>query len=164
MELKTAQALGEGIIAQLKETCSRIEIAGSVRRRKPFVRDIDIVCLPANQGQFLTALQLIGRFKLAGEKIIRVPLRQGVTLDIYVATEKTWATLLLIRTGSAGHNRKLCALALSKGMKLHADGTGLFRLTQGGEVPVASESEEAIFNALGLTYLRPEHRTVPGET
>ena len=68
----------------------------------------------------------------------------------------------LFRTGSAGHNIRLCTRAKNMGMKLHANGTGLFKIEaqgcEGVEVLIANESEEQIFAALGLPYKPPEER------
>jgi DNA polymerase (family 10) len=167
MELKTAQVLAAKVIAEIEPFCERIEIAGSIRRRKPFVHDIDIVCIPENQGQFIEALKAMGKIEMGGEKLIRVKL-PSIDLDIYIASPSTWATLFLIRTGSKEHNIKLCSRAKSMGMKLHANGSGLFRLIEqqsifGGLVPpaeerIAGDTEQSIFEALKLTYLEPEKR------
>lgn len=160
MDLERALPVAEKVKDQLAPLCQRIEIAGSIRRRRPFVHDIDMVVIPANQGQFVTALRQLGTFKVGGQKLIRVNYHP-LELDIYIATPETWATLLLIRTGSAGHNIRLCKLAKSKNMQLHADGSGLFQLNYPGpEVRIAGDTEESIFAALGLKYLRPEEREV----
>jgi len=84
----------------------------------------------------------------------------GILIDVYIAAPTTWATLLLIRTGSKAHNIRLCSRARDRGMKLHADGSGLFRLAdcEDTEVRVAGDTEESIFAALGLPYYRPEER------
>ena len=105
---------------------------------------------------------------MGGQSIIRVDYH-GASLDVYIAKPETWATLLLIRTGSSAHNVMLCKLARAKGMKLHADGSGLFRYvrmvaTEGAvegsleEVRIVVDSEESIFAALGLKYKKPEER------
>ena len=164
MELEKAKAIADDVVEKLKPFCSKIEIAGSIRRRRPNVHDIDLVCIPSNQGQFLAVLQGLGRIKVGGGQIIRVGMgfTKGIDLDIYVATPETWATLLLIRTGSAAHNIRLCSRAKNMGMVLHANGTGLFLLEaqgcEGVEVLMANESEEQIFAALGLPYEEPERR------
>lgn len=179
MELGKAQRIAESIVDLLKPSCDRIEIAGSIRRRKPTVNDIDIVCivkqtiapylgfnLSENVSSFNIALKSLGKVKLNGPKIIRVAMgfSRHIDLDLYIATPESWATLLLIRTGSVEHNIRLCMRAKNMGMKLHADGSGLFKLV--GDVPgallseerIAGESEESIFEALGLSYEPPERR------
>lgn len=159
MEYETAVKLAEQARAALEPHCEKFEICGSIRRRRQFCHDIDVVCIPGNQGAFLVALQSLGPLKQGGGKIMRVVM-PGAELDVYIATPQTWATLLLIRTGSAAHNRMLCSKALSKGMKLHADGSGLYRVGFDSEERVAGETEDSIFNALGLTYVSPERREV----
>lgn len=166
MELEKARAIAESIVDLLRPACDRIEIAGSIRRRKPWVNDIDMVCIPNNQGQLAYALQTLGKVKMSGAKIIRVAMgfTKHIDLDVYIATPETWATLLLIRTGSAVHNIRLCMRARNMGMKLHADGSGLFRIgaiksdNVDHEVRIAGDTEESIFTALGLPYEIPEQR------
>jgi DNA polymerase (family 10) len=166
MELERAQVIASQVKEKLAPYCEKIEIAGSIRRRRPWVKDIDIVVIPSNQGQFVYQLQQLGPFKVGGGKLIRVSY-QPIELDVYVATPETWATLLLIRTGSKRHNIFLCSCALDKGMKLHADGTGLFKIcydnigmdTQSGrEERVAGDTETSIFQQLGLKYKEPWER------
>ena len=161
MELEKAKVIADDILTQLRPYCDKIAVVGSIRRKKSWERDIDIVCIPDNQGQFVYALQTLGRIKVGGQKLIRCEL-QGISLDVYIATPETWSTLLLIRTGSAAHNIKLCTLAKRNGMKLHADGSGLFKIEaqgcEGIEVRIAGDTETSIFEALGLPYVAPERR------
>ena len=147
--------------------CERIEIAGSLRRRQPLVHDIDLVLIPGSQGQLLSVLRAFGPFRVSGPKLIRVGSPE-IETDVYIATPETWATLLLIRTGSKEHNIMLCKRARSYDMHLHADGSGLFKIAtisraaDAGpeEVRVAGDSEESIFAALGLKYIEPEKREI----
>lgn len=159
MELKQATEIAEGVVAELKPFCERIEVAGSIRRKRPFVHDIDLVAIPSSQGQFLGKLQSLGQVKMGGQKLIRVIMTE-IKLDVYIATPATWATLLLIRTGSTSHNVLLCSRAKSMGMKLHADGSGLFQLVdcEGRESRVAGDTEQSIFEKLDLPYKSPEER------
>jgi len=153
MDLARANEIACDIKSQLEMYCERIEIAGSIRRKKPFVHDIDMICIPNNQGQFIAKLQSLGRIKMGGNKLIRCQLPE-ISLDIYIATPEIWATLLLIRTGSAKHNVMLCTRAQKMGMKLHADGSGL---TKHGD-RIAGDTEESIFEALDMKYKSPEDR------
>jgi DNA polymerase (family 10) len=166
MELKRAETIARGVVEKLAPHCERyqIEIAGSIRRKKSFVHDIDIVCIPGNQGAFITALQSLGKIKMGGQKLIRVTMPE-IELDIYIATLDTWATLLLIRTGSKEHNIRMCIRARSRGMTLKADGSGLFKIApnqteyeNAPDVRIAGDTEESIFKALELPYLEPEKR------
>jgi len=154
MELERAQKIAEGIVGGLEQYCERIEVAGSVRRGKPTVRDIDLVVIPRDRDALDHRLMQLGKLKMAGLKIVRVRMEE-ITLDVYYATPETWATLLLIRTGSAENNIRLATLAKKKGWHLAAAGDGLFN--EKGE-RIAGDSEESIFEALGLPYQAPEER------
>ena len=154
MELEKAKKIADEIVSRLRPYCDAIAIAGSIRRKRPWVNDIDVVLIPNNQGQIIFQLmQMGGLFKLAGKKLLRYQMPE-ITVDIYLATSDTWATLLLIRTGSKAHNIRLAKLARARGLKLHADGTGL---TRNGD-RIAGDNEARIFQALGLRYLEPEER------
>jgi len=153
MELKQAQAVAAEVVAELMHVCSMIEIVGSIRRQRPTVRDIDLVVLPTSLAALDSKLRSMG-CDFGGPKIRRL-VYKGARVDIYIATEQTWATLLLIRTGSTRHNVHLCARARLRGMQLKANGEGLLD-TQGKRV--AGESEQSIFAALGLKYRDPQER------
>lgn len=154
MELKQAQDLAKEIVDQLAPYCSQIEVAGSIRRRRPFPRDIDIVLIPKNQGQLAVALQGLGQPRRAGTKI-EERFYKGAQVDFYFATPETWATLLLIRTGPKAHNIRLATMAKNKGWHLHADGKGL--VDENGK-KVSGDTERSFFDALGIPYAEPWER------
>ena len=153
MRLEQAQKLVQEIVEQISPYCERIEVAGSIRRKKSEVHDVDIVLIPKPLlwHRIIAALQRAMDAKILkrGDSIAQLLIRD-VNVDLYVTSEQTWEALLLIRTGSAEHNIKLSQIALRKGMKLTHKG-----LTKGGKV-IASEKE--IFEALDLPYVEPELR------
>ena len=154
IELERAQRIANAVIKRLSPYCSRIEVAGSVRRKKPQVHDIDFVLIPSDPWKLHSEILKLGQVRMSGSKVTRV-MAGSVQLDLYFADEKTWATLLLIRTGSAENNRRLCSRAKEMGWRLHAAGSGLFneRVER-----IAGDTEESIYGALGLPYQRPEER------
>ena len=152
--LERAKKVAREIIQQLSPYCSEIEVAGSIRRRKPWVNDIDLVLIPSDLWNLHTQIGRLGLVKMSGNKIMRVKVGD-IQVDIYVASEETWATLLLIRTGSAENNIRLCSRAKSWGWHLAASGDGLFNAE--GE-RIAGDSERSIYDALGLPWQRPEER------
>jgi DNA polymerase (family X) len=157
IEASRARGTAEAIVEKLKPHCSKIQIAGSLRRRLLWVHDIDIALVPANSySYYLELLKMIhpAKPKPDGPKIKKIQIGD-IPVDIYIATEQEWYTLLLIRTGSARNNIRLCEAARDRGWILKADGSGLFN--QFGK-RVAGDSEESIFSALGLTYQLPEER------
>lgn len=149
--------------------CLRCDIAGSFRRQKQTVNDLDIVVqLKPIPLYWLQIIKLIrSEFDALtvkqGDKLatLNVPFasKQGqgyVQVDLYRADPDTWGILLLVRTGSKEHNVKLCNLAISKGLRLQYS-VGL--TDKYGNV-VAGRTEEEVFAALGMPYVVPEDREV----
>lgn len=162
LKLETARVIAEQVCQVLRPVCERVEVAGSIRRRRPLVHDIDLVAIPNNQGAFLYALQSLGQVT-GGRDIIKVALIVGVidadavnpvTLDVYIAKPLTWAGLMLIRTGSTRHNIMLCQRARELGYRLHADGSGI----DNGDEIYTPETEQSFFNLLRLPYKPPSER------
>ena len=157
MELEIGQKIAEAVIKQLRPYCSEIKVAGSIRRQKPLVHDIDIVLIPLDHwGLEAQVLSLAHPFrpKLSGERLKRFSFN-GAQIDLYYAAPETWATLLLIRTGSKENNIRLTTLAKKRGWRLHASGEGLF--DENGQ-KIAGASEESIYQALGLSWQSPWER------
>ncbi|MBA7616933.1 hypothetical protein ES703_24236 [subsurface metagenome] len=152
--LERAEKIAEAVVKRLRPYCKRIEVAGSVRRKKPWVNDVDLVLIPSDLWNLHHEIMGLGMVKMSGNKIMRVMVG-STQVDIYVASEETWATLLLIRTGSTENNIRLCSLAKKKGWHLAASGDGLF--DERGE-RIAGDSEESIYEALDLPWQEPEER------
>ena len=156
MELQQAESIADSIIQRLKPYCQKdkIEVAGSTRRKKATVNDIDFVLIPSDPWNLNYEISSLGQMPVKGGKIQRIN-HNGVQVDLYFAEPQTWATLLLIRTGSKENNIRLTSLAKKKGWHLHASGSGLFNET--GQ-RIAGDTEESIFEALGIPYQEPEAR------
>ena len=154
MELEKAKVIADTVVKALEPYCERIVVAGSIRRQKPVVNDIDIVLIPRDRWGLDTALVKMGKYKMSGMKITRVEM-DSIALDVYFASEETWATLLLIRTGSVESNMRLATLAKKRGWHLKANGEGL--LNERGE-RIAGDSEESIYQALDLPWQEPWER------
>lgn len=154
MELEKAKTIAGIVVEAIKPYCDRIEVAGSIRRQRPNPKDIDLVVIPNDRWNLDLALMRMGNYKMSGMKIARVDM-DGSQVDIYFADKETWATLLLIRTGSKESNIRLATLAKKRGWQLKASGEGL--LNEMGE-RIAGDSERSIFEALGLEYQEPWER------
>ena len=150
--MEEAQSLAEQFINEMTDYCEKTQIVGSIRRRKPEVKDIDLVLLVKSEHWWDLTLRLrkISKIGIDGKQVKRVVFK-GEQIDLYLATPETWGTLILIRTGSAGHNIKLSMIAQKKGLKLSHSG-----LTKNGQVIASTEKE--IFEALDLPYIAPEER------
>jgi len=157
MKLEVAQKIAAEVIKRVSQYCQKIEVAGSIRRQKEIVHDIDIVLIPSDpwnlEGEVLALARPL-QPKLSGGKLKRFTFN-GAQIDLYYAAPETWATLLLIRTGSKENNIRLCSLAKKRCWHLAASGDGLFDET--GE-RIAGDTEISIYNALGLPFQRPEER------
>ena len=152
LTIQQAKALSDEIVKRLEPYCQKIQVAGSVRRERPTVHDIDIVLIASDIEAIHKELVGLGELQKDGPKLKCVEYKD-VSVDLYFATPQTWATLLLIRTGSRENNIRLCARARTLGMHLAASGDGLF--DQEG-VRIAGDTEESIFQQLGLPYKEPQ--------
>lgn len=154
IELERAQRIAQAVVKRLSPYCRKIAVAGSVRRKKPWVNDIDLVLIPNDLWDFHSELMKLGSLKMSGKKILRV-MAGSTQIDVYVADEETWATLLLIRTGSAENNIRLASLAKKRGWHLVASGDGLFNELR---ERIAGNTERSIYDALGVPWQEPEER------
>ena len=152
--LKQARREADRLTFVLCRHCKRVEIAGSIRRRRPDVHDIDIVCIPKSASELSRFFFVNAIVPTGGKKHLKFKL-DGIPVDLYLADEYTWATLLLIRTGSKEHNIKMCRRAQEMGMKLKANGEGII-LNEGPRLTIETEGD--IFEALGLPYKEPWER------
>jgi len=168
---EVAHVVARKIVEELRPTCDRIEIAGSLRRGNLAVHDIDLVLLPRTLPEEFSLdgsvpleellKHLVKRGSLAsvrGKDKVKcfVATKTGIPVDLYVARPETWATLLLIRTGSKEHNIRLAQRAKELGMRLRASGDGIEN-ENGGLLKV--DAEEDVFRILELPYLAPRDRT-----
>jgi len=172
LPLLQATKLAEKIAAELQPFCERVAIAGSIRRRREFVNDIDIVCLPL-ENKFAALRERVLRSTAVvtdGSQTIVTRMTNGVQLDCWIAkrpeqdlltsTPTNFGSLLLCRTGSKEHN-----IYLVEHAKRIRDGLGGFLrwnpyhgvFDSRGDC-LASVTEEDIFRVLQLDFVPPEKR------
>ena len=158
--LDKARAISEQVLNIVSKWLDPAEIVGSVRRGKPFCRDLDFVGV----GSLKNAVRALSRsykteFKVQGKKVtklyIETNLGKSVQVDLYCATPSTFGIHKIIRTGSAEHNIWLANYAMSKGFRLKYS-EGLLK----NRVVVAGETEKGVFEALGLKVPTPEDRAI----
>ena len=165
LSLIEAQTIAEQIQTAVTPHCDKLEIAGSIRRQKPIVHDIDFVAIAKNDLEWQKISQTLKRTKAkllcSGSSVIKalVPMENGLfQVDFYRAQPNTLGIHLLVRTGSAEHNTWLASLAISKGMRIkYSEG-----LTKDGKV-IAGENEQSVFEALGLPTPAPSEREIVGD-
>ncbi len=179
LDRSEVEPLAFKILQTVTPFCEKAEIAGSLRRQRGRVNDIDIVVLPrAEPISSVNWLRLIQAVRADFDAVTDrqgsqlfvgyVPFRRTlpslcdinldghVQVDLYRATPSTWGVQLLVRTGSKEHNVMLCNLALSKGMRLQYS-QGL--VDKDGHV-IAGRTEEEVFAAVGLPFLIPQDREI----
>ena len=171
-KLSFAMDIAEKVKSELEPFCNKIEIAGSIRREKPLVKDIEIVCIPKRDIQsvlFKDDLNLISSVSQGFQKVVhqwekvrgdsdgkytqRV-LPQGIKLDLFMAHEENWGLILAVRTGSAEFSRKGLGRTWCKLGYKSIDGMLHLR---GKAIPI--REEEYLFNLLGLPFIDPKFRT-----
>ncbi|MEW6624122.1 MAG: DNA polymerase/3'-5' exonuclease PolX [Bacillota bacterium] len=150
------------ILDKLKEFehIEDLSLAGSIRRCKEVVKDIDLVAssqIPAEAAQFFARLPGVLEVIALGDTKVSVKLLQGINADLRVVTPQEFPYALHHFTGSKEHNTAMRHRA--KGMGLKMNEYGLFK----GEELVKCRNEQEIFHALGLSYIPPELREDHGE-
>ncbi len=142
----------------------RIAVAGSARRRKETIGDVDILIASKKSKtimEYFVTLPQVARVFAHGETKSSVLFRSGLQVDLRVVPKESYGAALNYFTGSKDHNVSLRQLAITKGLKLNE--YGLWRVTKGREQVIAGGSEEEIYKALGLRYIEPELRENTGE-
>ncbi len=154
--------IAEGIVEYLREKApvESIAVAGSLRRMKETIGDIDILATSGDQVAVMEAfvsMPNVKEVRLQGETKSTVFLTEGIQADIRVVADDSFGAALLYFTGSKDHNIQMRNLAIDKGLKLNE--YGLFR----GDERVASATEREVYKTLGLAYIEPEMREAQGE-
>jgi DNA polymerase (family 10) len=162
--ISVALPLGERIVARLAEVpgVSHASYCGSLRRFSETIGDIDVVVAakdPAPVMEALVTMQAVDRVLVRGEAKTSVVTRRGTQVDVRVVAAHQLGAARLYFTGSKGHNIKLRQRALTRGWTLNE-----YALSEveGGKV-IASETEEQIYEALGLPWIPPVLREDAGE-
>ena len=173
MEYEKIKKIADDIKAKLDPFCEKIEIAGSIRRKKAEPRDIEIVCIPKKQivPDGLFDNKEVNNFKFAlmvydlGKVIkgdpsdgkymqVELPEHEGLKLDLFTATKDNWGLIFAIRTGPASYSHRTLAIGwVSAGYNSKA---GMLRNNRGNSIPVRTEID--LFRLIGLEYMRPEQR------
>ncbi len=163
MLLGNALPEAESIIAKLSSSglADRVELAGSARRMKETVGDLDILVISETPGKmmdFATGLPEVKEILLKGLTKTTVMLKIGITCDIRVLDKASFAAALQYFIGNKDHNVKVRQIAIRKGYKLSE--YGLFN-KKGKNI--ARDGDGDIYEKLGLQYMEPEMRENRGE-
>jgi len=177
IELSLAQNLAQRLVEHVSPAMARVEIAGSIRRQKPVVGDIELVGITDDQEKLVALLRDMGQTikpgvpgivpwdPKPGSKYIRVRLSEGMNLDFFLAKPDNWGGLFMMRTGSGAgldgnpFNGFIPGI-FSRFKKLSGGG----RMTDcmptmptGEQLPLAEETD--FFDLLEMDFVPPEERT-----
>ncbi|MCA9284438.1 MAG: DNA polymerase/3'-5' exonuclease PolX [Phycisphaerales bacterium] len=173
MRLGEAMPLAEEIVAHLSASANveRVDFAGSLRRGRETIGDIDILASakrPSAASKAFTSMGDVQKVLASGETKSSVRLKSGVQVDLRLVDDEAFGAALLYFTGSKEHNVALRELAVRKGYRLNE--YGLFPDDDDpsppqsrGVRPVAAAKEEDIYRKLGLPWCPPEMREDRGE-
>ena len=168
------------IVDTLMPACTHIEIAGSLRRERPDVGDIEILYIPRIEETddpcdffgkmelnrvdeklekltgifFERRLNILGREVYGDKNKLMRHIKSGIPVDFFAATTENWFNYLVCRTGPADSNKAICNAAIAKGLKWHPYGAGFSNGAGWMIVP----SERAVFDFVGLPYKEPRDR------
>lgn len=135
-------------------------IAGSYRRRKATVGDLDIIAI-SDQGEEVcnafVEYDSVSKILSQGETKASVSLRSGLQVDLRVVKNKSFGAALLYFTGSKAHNIQLRNMAVDKGYKLNE--YGIYK----DDEKILGETEEEIYEFFDMSYIEPELREDKGE-
>ena len=162
MNLGIAFPVASRIVQVLREETGskKIEWAGSLRRMKENIGDIDILATGMDHEKIVHAFTHLPEVKgvlASGETKASVIVEGGIQIDLRVVEGDSYGAALQYFTGSKAHNIHLRGIAKAKGIKINE--YGVFR----GEKKIGGKEEKDVYRALGMEWIEPELREDRGE-
>lgn len=177
-----ALAVAKELCAQLAPHCERIEIAGSIRRRKPMVSDIEVLFIPKQAERkidlFLSGFEDLADLWLTdalrrgilaarpnkkgvatwgAQNKYATHMATGIPVDFFATDAAGWARSIVIRTGPKEFNIRLIQSAHRRGIKVHAYGPAALVMEATGRV-LECATERDFFLLCGILYREPWER------
>ena len=180
IDLREAESIANKVLQHISLAMDRVEIAGSIRRQKEIVGDIEICGIPGDRERLISLLSDVGQHIKPGvpgavpwtpkvsAKYLRVRLSEGMNLDVFLATPDNWGGLYMMRTGSG---------ASPDGNTFHGFIPGIFgrwkKMSGGGRMTDAMPTmpdgtqlsvaeEQDFFDLLEMDFVPPEQRVTKG--
>jgi DNA polymerase/3'-5' exonuclease PolX len=180
IDLHEAESIANKVRDAISPAMDRVEVAGSIRRRKQIVGDIEICGIPGDREKLIKLLGDIGQHIKPGvpgavpwvprveAKYLRVRLEEGMNLDVFLGSQQNWGGLYMMRTGSG---------ASPDGNAFNGFVPGIFsrfkRLSGGGRMtdcmptmPTGEQlwvhEEQDFFDLLEMDFVPPEERVTKG--
>lgn len=178
-----ARAVAEEIAECLAAGCERVQVAGSIRRRKPMVGDAEVLYIPRHAvepdpndmfasrdvnladraiadmeraGVLERRTNQLGRTTFGALIKLMRHRASGLPVDLFEATPANWVNYLVCRTGPADSNTRIASAAKARGWKWAPYSPG-FEREDGAQVR-AMTSEREVFEFVGLPYAEPDGR------
>jgi len=164
MPLGRALPVAEEIVELLKRNApvKQIAVAGSIRRRRETIRDIDIIVTskdPVKTMDVFAGLPGVARVLAKGSTKSSIELNDGIQVDLRVVDDGSYGAAIMYFTGSKSHNIRLREFAVRKGLKINE--YGIYR-EKTGEL-LGGKTEEEMYMVLGMKYIEPVLREDRGE-
>ncbi|MCL4316261.1 MAG: DNA polymerase/3'-5' exonuclease PolX [Gammaproteobacteria bacterium] len=161
-KLAAAAQYAERLVAYLKAApgVGRVIVAGSYRRCKETVGDLDILVTASRSSPVMerfVSYDEVADILAQGETRATILLRSKLQVDVRVVAEESYGAALHYFTGSKSHNIAVRKMGQEMGLKINE--YGVFR----GRQRIAGETEESVYGAVGLPYIEPELRENRGE-
>ncbi|MCL4537140.1 MAG: DNA polymerase/3'-5' exonuclease PolX, partial [Nitrospirae bacterium] len=156
--------IANDILEHLKKKApvDRIDLAGSLRRWKDTIKDIDILATSDNPKEVMKVFVHLPHVKdvlMQGTTKSTVIIHEDLQVDLRVVEKESYGAAMAYFTGSKEHNIRLREMAMKKGLKINE--YGIFR--EKDNKKVGGEKEEDVYRTLGLPYIPPELREDQGE-
>lgn len=170
------ESLVRGVLEHMEDASAveRVEVAGSLRRRKETIGDVDILAATDGDGEAVvehfTSFSGAERVEAAGGTKGNIVLRSGLSIDLRVIPTRSFGAALQYFTGSKEHNVVVRSRAVRDGLKVNE--WGVFRIPGGADPDevgkedgerLAGETEEEVYEALGMAWMPPVIRENRGE-
>jgi DNA polymerase (family 10) len=157
VHLGVAMDIAERVIASLP--AERIAYAGSLRRMRETIGDIDILAVaPPGLMELFAGQPYVTEVIAKGERKTSIRTDRGMQVDLRLVPAEAWGAAMVYFTGSKEHNVHIREMAVKKGWKLSEYG-----LFDADDRLIASETEEAVYEALGMQWVPPALREDGGE-
>lgn len=167
-----ANRIADEVINFLDPYVDRIQKAGSIRRGRPEIGDVEIVVIPKwdierdmfnleldRELSMNAYIHQLGEVVMNGDKMKKIILNQGIQLDLFLTTPEQWGFIFLQRTGSGDFNRWFVKKRIYGGALpayLQFEGGFLWR----GEEKLPISREEDVFAAVGVKWIEPGFRDI----
>ena len=179
-----AMAVARELVEALRPVTERVIVAGSLRRGKNLVGDVEILFVPRFEkrrvdffddelgdlaedairgmlhgGVLEMRINAIGGHSWGLKNKLAVHRASGIPVDLFTATRENWWNYLVCRTGPKESNEAICLAAQARGWKWNPYGAGFSRTVEGGRLLVHKvTSEREVFEFVGLIHREPEDR------